>query len=263
MPHLRQTQTILGVFAHPDDDVVLGPMWAHYGLRGVKVYLAFATSGDQGATAHARIPAGAELAAVREREAQAACKAYGIEEPVFFRQPDRGVGRKENREAILRGLTGLIESLRPSVIVTFGPEGVTHHPDHLAIGNLVSEVFQRWRQGEGHLEAPRKLYYVVFPPGQFLIDSSEWKQKYSPWVDTELISTEIDVADGAAGAAEALQCYQSQFSPQTMRTIAKAWANALMGKAYLRLAMSREETSCERDLLLRSVNLPTPRSKST
>ena len=113
----------------------------------------------------------------------------------------------------------------------------------------MSEVFQRWRQREGHLEAPRKLYYVVFPPGRFLIDTSEWRQKYSPWVDTELISTEIDVADGVASAAEALQCYQSQFSPQMMRTIPEAWVKTLMRKAYLRLAMSREEADCERDLL--------------
>ena len=67
------SKRILAVFAHPDDDITIGPLLAHYAAQGVKVYLVVVTSGQDGVTPHAKIPAGPQLGAVREAESRAAC----------------------------------------------------------------------------------------------------------------------------------------------------------------------------------------------
>ena len=36
-------------------------------------------------------------------------------------------------EQAIESITVLIEDVRPDVIVTFGPDGVTGHPDHIAV----------------------------------------------------------------------------------------------------------------------------------
>ena len=79
---------ILAVFTHPDDDTIVGPLLAHYAKRGVDVYLALVTSGQEGAQERVGIPAGEELGRVREQEARNACEAYGIHSPFFFREWD-------------------------------------------------------------------------------------------------------------------------------------------------------------------------------
>jgi hypothetical protein len=42
----KKPRTLLAVFAHPDDDVTVGPLLAQYAAKGVHVHLAFATSGE-------------------------------------------------------------------------------------------------------------------------------------------------------------------------------------------------------------------------
>ena len=39
---------ILGILAHPDDDVTIGPLLAHYAARGVAIRLVYLTSGQVG-----------------------------------------------------------------------------------------------------------------------------------------------------------------------------------------------------------------------
>jgi len=63
-------KTVLAVFAHPDDEVFVGPLLAHYARQGAKVHLAIVTDGEKGTSPHAGIPAGPELASVRAEVAQ-------------------------------------------------------------------------------------------------------------------------------------------------------------------------------------------------
>ena len=58
---------ILAVFAHPDDERVIGPLLSRLAREGRETHLVIATDGSQGTRAYAKIPAGAQLAAARER----------------------------------------------------------------------------------------------------------------------------------------------------------------------------------------------------
>src|SRR5512142_795919 len=77
----QQPRTLLAIFAHPDDETWVGPVLSRYARSGVKVYLAIATKGEKGVSAHAGIPAGEPLAAARHDEAVCACRQLGIEPP--------------------------------------------------------------------------------------------------------------------------------------------------------------------------------------
>ncbi|MBI2536668.1 MAG: PIG-L family deacetylase [Gemmatimonadetes bacterium] len=50
--------TLVAVFAHPDDERIVGPLLARYAREGHEVYLVIATDGRKGVREHAGVPAG-------------------------------------------------------------------------------------------------------------------------------------------------------------------------------------------------------------
>src|SRR5690606_36996723 len=40
-------------------------------------------------------------------------------------------------------VAGLLDEVRPDTILTFGPEGMTHHPDHIAVHRWVTDAWER------------------------------------------------------------------------------------------------------------------------
>ena len=77
-PHAASAQAkppILAVFAHPDDERVIGPLLSRLAREGRETHLVIATDGSQGIRDYAKIPAGAQLAAARAKEAS--CAATG------------------------------------------------------------------------------------------------------------------------------------------------------------------------------------------
>jgi LmbE family N-acetylglucosaminyl deacetylase len=233
------SRTLLAIFAHPDDDATVGPLLAHYAKQGVRVHLAIVTSGQQGVTEHARIPAGRELAVVREAEARAACKAYGIEEPDLLGEQDGTLGAMKRHDEIVTRLRAIIEKTQPSVIVTFGPDGVTGHPDHRAVGNMVSEIFQGLDAAHAAGPIPSKLYYVVVPASRLASAPANLPAMASAGVIDAYITTVIDARDGLEAAARAEECYRSQYTPEGIKLVNGIMANVLKGNVSLRLAFVR------------------------
>jgi len=233
------SKTILAIFAHPDDDATVGPLLAHYAKQGARVHLAIVTSGQQGVTEHARIPAGRELAVVREAEARAACKAYGIEEPDLLGEQDGTLGTMKRHDEIVTRLRAIIEKTQPSVIITFGPDGVTGHPDHRAVGNMVSEIFQGLDAAHAAGPVPSKLYYVAVPASRLANAPANLPVMASGSVIDAYITTVIDAQDGLEAAARAEECYKSQYTPEGIKFINGIMANVLKGNVSLRLAFVR------------------------
>lgn len=234
-----QSRTILAIFAHPDDDATIGPLLAHYAKLGIRVHLAIVTSGQQGVTPHAKIPAGSELAAVREAEARAACKAYGIEEPDLLGEQDGTLGTMKRHDAIVARLRAIIEKTQPAVVITFGPDGITGHPDHRAVGNMVSEVFQGLDAEHASGPIPEKLYYVVVPASRLAKAPANLPVMASGSVIDSYITTVVNAQDGLEAAARAEECYKSQYTPDGMKQINGIMANVLGGNVSLRLAFVR------------------------
>jgi LmbE family N-acetylglucosaminyl deacetylase len=43
----QRSRVLLGMFAHPDDETIVGPALSRYARDGVKVYVVFATDGQK------------------------------------------------------------------------------------------------------------------------------------------------------------------------------------------------------------------------
>lgn len=132
--------TILSVWAHPDDETYLaGGVMAAAAERGQRVVCVSATAGEHGTDDTATWPP-ERLRAVRRWEAAAAMAVLGVAEHHLLGLPDGRVAEseEEGRAAIGR----LIDEVAPDTILTFGPDGVTFHPDHLAVHRMVTEAWE-------------------------------------------------------------------------------------------------------------------------
>lgn len=216
-------RVMLAVFAHPDDETLVGPVLARYAREGVKVYLAIATKGEKGTNDRAGIAAGEPLAGVRREEAACACRQLGIEPPIFFGLNDGELGAitsvlGHNIQEVADHVEKLIAELHPAVVVTWGAEGGYGHPDHRLVADGVTQAIQSSK-------ADVKLFYVGFSPEQVKSLNEFWPASMS-WHPTEPRYLTVRVAFAKAeqlAYRRALECHKSQFSPEE----AQKFANAL------------------------------------
>ena len=133
--------TILSVWAHPDDETYLAAgVMAAAGDLGQRVVCVSATAGEHGTTDPAAWPPH-RLASVRGWEFAAAMAVLGVGEHRLLGLPDGMLSECEGPG--LAAVSALIEQVRPDTILTFGADGVTFHPDHIAIHHWVTEAWRR------------------------------------------------------------------------------------------------------------------------
>lgn len=132
--------TILSIWAHPDDETYLaGGVMAAARDNGQRVVCVSATAGELGTSDPDAWPP-ARLGQVRRWEASAAMAVLGVDEHHIAGLPDGAL--PEHEEAGRAWAALLIAEIRPDTILTFGPEGITYHPDHIAVHRWVTEA---WR----------------------------------------------------------------------------------------------------------------------
>ena len=156
---------LAGVFAHPDDDVYLigGTLLRHQ--RMLDLTLIFATSGEAGPISDPSLATRETLSKVREGE-QRRCLdilGYGDARVEFMHYPDYYLPEVP-REQLTAGIQAVLHEVRPHIVVTFGPDGLTSHHDHIRVGEATSEAFHRERKtyatGDGSFQ---RLYCVALP----------------------------------------------------------------------------------------------------
>lgn len=199
--------TLLAIFAHPDDELLTGAALAHYVSKGVKVYVAIATDGALGTTDFSNIPAGPRLVAVRHEEMICSAKALGIEPPIFIGLADQmnmGTGGLPAQLDMLRqAVSSLLIKLKPDVVVTFGPDGWTGHPDHRLTGIIVTEVFAS-REWPGN----PKLFFSGLPTGS--ITETSWAKYLT--VDSSYLTIRVPLEEADyLKLSAAFNCHQSQY----------------------------------------------------
>ncbi|MDX1981143.1 MAG: PIG-L family deacetylase [Bryobacteraceae bacterium] len=234
-------ESILAVFAHPDDETTVGPLLARYAAEGHTVRLLTLTSGQIG-TANTKLKAGDELGAAREEELRCACRGLGIGEPELGRFMDGGVNTGPALEKMAQKVRQMFEQAKPDVVITWGPDGLTGHPDHRAAGAVATQVFQR----QGLLpHKARKLYYVAYPESLFANFQSDNQilkglaaAISSRVVSDAFVTTVVDAGRYLDQAQAAIRCHKTQWPPQQMQAMADLNSKVLKGKVYLRLALS-------------------------
>jgi LmbE family N-acetylglucosaminyl deacetylase len=159
------TVRLAGVFAHPDDDSYLigGTLLLHRGR--VEPTLVFATSGEAGPIAAGSAATRQTLGSVREGEQRAFLEAIGYAgAPAhFLRHPDYHLPEVPF-ERLVGEVEAVLREARPQVVVSFGPDGLTSHHDHIRAGEAAAEAFRRARAADGEpADAFLRLYQAAYP----------------------------------------------------------------------------------------------------
>lgn len=157
---------LAAVYAHPDDDTFgVGGILARNG-PDIDYTLVVATSGEAGMIADPSIATQENLGAVREAEEREALRELGVPNAIvhFLRYPDGALMEVPREELVQRVAEHLAEA-QPHVVVTFGPEGITRHDDHIAIGQAATEAFHQARNAAGE-GAFARLFYNAVPQSE-------------------------------------------------------------------------------------------------
>ena len=161
-------QRMMAVFAHPDDEGQIAGIMAKYAARGVEVFLVCATRGELGTVNDSLVQGGGTIAKLRENELRCVCRVLGVKSLRFlgFRE---GSFHTVDSNRVIDKLLEIIHEFNPQIIITFGPEGVYGHRDHLAISSWVTSAFYGTRQRaiSYGLQVPSKLYYTAYPRSLF------------------------------------------------------------------------------------------------
>ncbi|HEX2383832.1 MAG TPA: PIG-L family deacetylase [Acidimicrobiales bacterium] len=137
---VRTLGTILGVWAHPDDEAYLSAgLMAMATRAGSRVVCVTATRGELGSTDIDRWPLDT-LAEVRTVEMAASLDILGVTEHHWLDYPDGACAHIPEGNAIGR-LAELISSVQPDTVVTFGPDGMTGHLDHQTVSDWTTKAF--------------------------------------------------------------------------------------------------------------------------
>jgi LmbE family N-acetylglucosaminyl deacetylase len=162
--------TVLSVWAHPDDEsYCCAGLMAAAVQAGGRVVCVTATRGELGSTDPDRWPAGQQLAEIRTKELAACLAEIGVTEHIWLDYPDGGCDQINDAEAAAR-LREIVDSVRPDTVLTFGPDGATFHPDHIAVC--------RWTTA-AVAGTHAKLHYTAATP--------EWFAFVSRFVDPALV----------------------------------------------------------------------------
>lgn len=157
---VRALGTILTVWAHPDDETYLAAgLLAAARDAGNRVVCLTATRGERGTPDPRRWPPD-RLAQLRERELADALHVLGVREHAWLGVADGGCADVAVSDAVAR-LAPHVERVRPDTIVTFGPDGITGHPDHQAVSRWVDAAREATGSRARVLHATTRLGHVV------------------------------------------------------------------------------------------------------
>jgi LmbE family N-acetylglucosaminyl deacetylase len=157
------TVRLAGVFAHPDDDAYL--LGGTLLLRpDIDLTLVFATNGGAGPISDPALATRETLGEVREKEQAAYLEAvsYTHARVEWLGHPDYYLP-DVLLERLVAGIEAVLEETQPHVVVTFGPDGLTSHHDHIRVGDAATQAFHRARARASNGDAFQRLYYAVLP----------------------------------------------------------------------------------------------------
>jgi LmbE family N-acetylglucosaminyl deacetylase len=219
---------VLAVFAHPDDERVIGPLLSRLAREGRETHLVIATDGAKGVTDFAKIPAGAELAAARMKEATCAANRLGVRKLHLLGLPDGGLASFDVLGKLRSGLAAVIDSLKPAVIITFGPEGGTGHPDHRLVGDVTTQIVQS--------DARYSNIDLLFAslPTERLRTAPRAEPTVNGMAERLLtVRVPFEDRDLTAGREE-FACHRTQYTPTQMAAVNRYLAHAWNGTVWLR-----------------------------
>jgi LmbE family N-acetylglucosaminyl deacetylase len=234
--------SLLGVFAHPDDEQTMSGAYAKAVAEGIKTGLICATRGELGEIAHPHLATPETLGTVREAEMRAAADVLNINQLYFLDYRDSGMmgtaGNEDpdsfyrvNDDEALARIVKIIREFRPTIMVTFDATGGYGHPDHLTIHRLTNLAYDAAADPALYPEAGEpwqtsRLFYSSFPRSQ-INRMADWLEEQgipNPFADLdpemfgmpdELVTHKLDVAEYVELKNTSLNKHATQMNPDS------------------------------------------------
>ncbi|MCY4367110.1 MAG: PIG-L family deacetylase [Chloroflexi bacterium] len=256
---------LLACFAHPDDEAFpVGGALAAHAARGVQVRLITATLGEEGEIRQAGAATPETLGSVRRIELARAVRILGLHDHIVLHYRDSGMaGTPPNEhqqafvnapsEVVIERLVEEIRRFRPQVVLTFDPDGLYGHPDHIAIHKYAAEAFRRAPNPDAYPQhlvngvkpyAPQRIFYSARPRGFRM----EWAQtlrshgidfplpdpnRISDGAPPESIHLEMDVASQMEVKMGCILSHRTQVAPDwPYDRVPREAANRILGREY-------------------------------
>jgi LmbE family N-acetylglucosaminyl deacetylase len=157
--------TILGVWAHPDDEAYLSAgLMARAVRNGSRVVCVTATRGEGGSMDEEVWPPDT-MAEVRTAELERSLSVLGVDEHVWLDLPDIDMETGLPEEGYDR-VVALVRDVRPDTILTFGPDGMTTHEAHKSVCRWSTRA-----HAEAGIPGSRVLYAAV---------TGDWADEFLP-----------------------------------------------------------------------------------
>ena len=189
---------LAAVLAHPDDESFgCAGAFALAHEAGATTRLLVVTRGEAGTADGMPDPAFGDT---REAELICAARAIGLDEvSLLDGYPDGGIA-DQPFETLVDEIAAWLADRRPSAVITFGPHGVTGHPDHIVVGNATRWAVEKLAESG---IAPNAVYVIspIFDPSGNLFDLSPEEQA---------ATHRIDITAIADRKVAALECHASQ-----------------------------------------------------
>ncbi|AMY10859.1 1D-myo-inositol 2-acetamido-2-deoxy-alpha-D-glucopyranoside deacetylase [Luteitalea pratensis] len=226
---MTTTLRLMCVLAHPDDESLgAGGALASCAAQGIETYLVTATRGERGRYGDpAESPGLDAVGRAREAELHAAARELGLREVQFLGYRDGELDQVAPAAAIER-IVGHLRRVRPHVVVTFGPDGLYGHPDHIAISQLTVAAVtcaadpafgDATRLGAPHRVA--KLYFIAWSGAKWaayqaalrrLVSAVDGVERQAvPWPDWA-ITTVVDTSHVWPTVWRAVSCHKTQMA---------------------------------------------------
>lgn len=191
-------QTVLAVYAHPDDpDVSCGGTLARFSRGGSHVHVVICTKGDKGTTDPSVSPKA--LARARRDETAEAGRALGVASQQFL---DHGDGELRDDEALRSELVRIIRKVRPDTVLCPDPTAVFfgedyfNHRDHRAIGFATLDAMAPAAGLPHYFPDAGPAHHVATALLSGTLEPTVW----------------VDVSDTIDDKVKAVSCHRSQFA---------------------------------------------------
>jgi N-acetylglucosamine malate deacetylase 2 len=206
----------LGIVAHPDDESFLfAGTSLKFAEEGKKMVVICATKGEKGADRMNRNLSEDQMATLRVAELKKACTILKCKCAEYFKYADGGLD-KVDYPKLVDELGESIEHYHPEVILTFGPEGVSGHRDHIVIGKASIEAARKAKHKVKEIWLSSMPASSIGAFNEHLSTRRVHHTHYEKQIlegvpDGQLLK--IDIQKYAEEKHKALQAHQSQYLP--------------------------------------------------
>jgi len=266
--------TLMAVHAHPDDEASsTGGILALYSDQGVRTVVVTCTNGEFG-DAPGLVKPGEDghdeqaVAELRLTELRQSCKILGVSSLELLGYHDSGMPDWEYKdrpdafcnvplEVVTARISGLIETYRPQVVISYDDKGMYQHPDHVhaaraaqaaaAQSGIPAKYYQAAMRGSDW----RKVWEALRELGADVPDEREFtpEQRRQAEEAERRITTTVDIRPVLERKREALFAHASQMQESWFSKLPPEIATQTFGReSFVRLTDTTGAALPEDDL---------------